>query len=398
MERTFETIIVGAGPGGLTAGRYLDDALILEQKSEIGKPVQCAEGLAKKFLDRFGIQPDPNWISTTIDNTQIILPNGKVINLRAKGGGYILDRVNFEKFLAGLCLAKIQLQKRVTEIEKEGELWQVKTQEGEVFKSKYLIGADGPFSIVRRKVFQEKVAVYPCLEYLVGVEKEVDCSTIKMYIDQERFPLGYAWIFPKSKNRANIGLGSAGKKNLNEQFKDFMENTIKKEFGNYRLLKNISGLVPWEKKPIKLVKDNALLVGDAGAMVDPISGGGIGNAMIAGEQAAKSILSKDVNSYPERIKFLSCFNKDLLSAQKILYSLDNKTLNEVGEILEKACGDIFYLKNFSVFFNFLSKPNLRKNVFKFLKLFFIYRNYIRSHRAPCRGEVRDEAKLQRPQV
>lgn len=379
MERIFETIIIGAGPGGLTAGRYLKDALILEQKEEIGKPVQCAEGLAKKFLDHFNIQPDPAWISSVIDNTQIILPNGKFINLRAKEGGYILDRINFEKFLSNQCQAEIKLQTRVVDIEKRGDIWQVKTQNGKIFKSKYLIGADGPLSIVRRKFFpEEKTAIYPCLEYLVEVEKEVDCSTIKIYLDRERFPLGYAWIFPKSKKRANIGLGSGDKENLNEKFRDFMEKTVKKELGNYQLLKNISGIIPWGEKPIKLVKDNVLLVGDAGAMVDPLSGGGIGNAMIAAEQAAKSILDKKVASYPERIRFLSCCNKDLFSAQKIIYSFDNQTLKEIGEILEKAEGDIFYFKNFSVLFSLLSKPNLRKNILKFLKLLFIYRNYPRS--------------------
>lgn len=379
MEKIFETIIIGAGPGGLTAGRYLKDALILEQKVEIGLPVQCAEGLAKKFLDKLDIQPDPNWISTTIDNSQIVLPNKKTINIRGKEGGYVLDRVNFEKFLASLCHAEIQLQKRVVEIERKNDVWQVKTQDGEIFESKYLIGADGPLSIVRRKVFpEEKVVIYPCLEYLVEVEKEVDCSTIKIYFDQEKFSWGYAWIFPKSKNRANIGLGSEGKENLNDQFKDFMESRVRKELGNYKLLKNISGVISWGEKPIKLVKDNVLLVGDAGAMVDPITGGGIGNAMLAGEQAAKSILEKDVGSYPERIKFLSCFNPNLFSAQKIIYSFDNPTLNEIGEILEKDGGDIFYLKNLSAFFNFLSKPNLRKNIFKFLKLLFIYRKWRRS--------------------
>ncbi len=380
MERTFETIIIGAGPGGLTAGRYLEDALVLEQKEEIGKPVQCAEGLAKYFLDRLNIRPDPSWISATIDNNQMVPPNGKTANLSTKEGGYILDRVNFEKFLAGLCRAKIQLKKRVIDIEKEGEVWQIRTQDGQEFESRYLIGADGPASIVRREVFQEKVDIYPCLQYLVEVEKEVDCQTMKLYFDQKRFPMGYAWIFPKSKNTANIGLGSGGKTNLKTQFEDFMENTVKKELGNYRFLKNISGVIPMTKEPIKLIKDNALLVGDAGAMVDPISGGGIGNAMIAGEQAAKAILAKDVNSYPARIKSLSCFNKNLLSVQKILYSFDNGTLNEAGEVLEKAGGDIFYLKNFSTLSNFLSKPNLRKNIFKFLKLLFIYRNYTRFKR------------------
>lgn len=380
MGKIFETIIVGAGPGGLTAGRYLEDALILEQKKEIGLPVQCAEGLDKKFLDQLGIKPNTNWISATIDNIQIILPNGKTINLRGKEGGYILDRVKFEKFLANLCQAKIQLQKRVTDIKKEGDVWQVKTQSGETFKSKYLIGADGPLSIVRRKVFpEEKVTIYPCLEYLVEVEKEVDCKTIKIYLDQKKFSFGYAWIFPKGKNLANIGLGSEEHKtSLNKLFEDFMENTVRKELGNYQLLKSISGIIPWQKRPIKLVKDNALLVGDAGAMVDPISGGGIGNAMISGREAAKSILDKNVNSYPERIKFLSCFNPDLFLAQKIIYSFDNQTLKEIGEISEELGGDISHFKKFSIFFSFLSKPNLRKNIFQFLKLFSIYRKYTSS--------------------
>jgi len=342
MEKTFETIIVGGGPGGLMAGRYLEDALILEQKKEIGLPVQCAEGLAKKFLDRLKLQSNPNWISATIDSTQVILPNGKVVRMRDKVGGYILDRVNFEKFLARLCRAEIQLQKRVVGIERRGEIWQVKTQDNEIFKSKYLIGADGSLSIVRRKVFQEEVASSPCSQYLVEVEKEVDCSTIKIYLDRERFPLGYAWIFPKSKKTANIGLGLRKKTDLQIRFEDFMEKTVKKELGNYKLLKNISGIIPWRKEPMKLlVKDNALLVGDAAAMVDPIFGGGIGNAMIAGEQAAKSILSKDLNSYPERIKHLSCFKQDSFLAQKILYSFDNQTLNEIGEVLEKVEGDFF---------------------------------------------------------
>ena len=236
MERVFETIIVGAGPAGLTAGKYLEDALILEQQEEIGKPVQCAEGLAKRFLDRQKIKPDPNWISAIIDNTQIILPNGKVINIFIKEGNYVLDRINFEKFLARQCRAEIQLKKRVIDIEREKNLWKVKTEKGETFKSRYLIGADGPLSIVRREVFKKKLEILPCIEYLVEVEKEIDASKILIYFDKERFPLGYAWIFPKSKNKANIGLG--GKGNLKERFENFMEKTVKKEFGNYQLLES----------------------------------------------------------------------------------------------------------------------------------------------------------------
>ena len=120
------------------------------------------------------------------------------------------------------------------------------------------------------------------------------------------------------------------------------------------------------------------MVGDAGGLVNPISGGGIGNAMTSGEIAAKSILSGDVNSYESKIKSLPDFSKDLFSARKILYSFDNQILNEIGEILEKRGGDIFYFKNFSAIFNCLSKPNLRKNILKFLKLLFIYKKHVKS--------------------
>lgn len=371
MKKTFKTIIVGAGPGGLTAGKYLEDALILDQKEEIGKPVQCAEGLAKKYLDEEGIKPDPSWISATIDNTQVILPNGKKINYFKKGELYILDRVGFEKFLASQSKAKILLRKRVIDIGKENGFWEIKTKDGEVFRSEYLIGADGPFSIVRRKVFKEEIKIFPSIEYLVKLEREIDNSQIKIYFDKKRF-FGYAWIFPKSKNTANVGLGGM---DLKRRFEDLLENSVKKEYGNYQLLENKSGPVPWIDELINMVKDKAILVGDAAGLVDPISGGGVGNAMISGRLAAKSILSGNLDPYQSEIESLPYFKKDMFLAREILYSFNNETLNELGEVLEKMGGDVFYLKNFSALFGFLSKPNLRKNIFKFIRLLHIYHIY-----------------------
>ena len=144
----FETIIVGAGPGGLMAGRYLNDALILEQKKEIGKPVRCAEGISRENLERQKIKPDKNWISAFIDTIQLISPSGKIIKIGKKNIGFVLKRELFEKFLASECRAEIKLKKKVVNVELENNLWKVETEDGEIFLSQYLIGADGPFSIV----------------------------------------------------------------------------------------------------------------------------------------------------------------------------------------------------------------------------------------------------------
>jgi digeranylgeranylglycerophospholipid reductase len=376
MKKIFETIIIGAGPAGLRAGMELEDCLILEQKKEIGKPVQCAEAITKKGLEKAGILPDLNWISTVINTTQIILPNKKSIIL-PQAKAYILDRVGFEKSLAQKCKAKILLKKRVVDFEKENTLWKVMTEKGEKFFSKYLIGADGPLSIVRKKVFQQKIEVFPCFQYLVRLEKKIDTSIMKMYFDRERF-FGYAWIFPKSEYTANIGLG--GKNNLKEKFKDFMENTVKKEYGDFELLEPRCGFGPYPSgAKIKLVKDNAVLVGDAGGLISPIFGGGMENALISGREAAFSILSKNLQLYETKIKSMPAFSEDLLLAQKILYSLDNRVLNEIGEILEKKGGDILALKNPLCFLKFLSKPNLRKNLSKLFQLFLIYQRHKKSY-------------------
>jgi len=371
MEKTFNTIIVGAGPGGLSAGRYLKDAIILDQKKEIGLPVQCAEGLSKRFLDKMNISPDPEWISATIDTTQIVLPNGKEVNLYSPGQSYVIDRKGFERFLARMSQAEICLGQRVVDIEKQGEFWEVKTKQGRVFRSRYLIGADGPFSIVREKVFGQKIRVLPVVEYLVELTNEIDTSKLLIYFDRDWLGTGYAWIFPKSKNMANIGLGSVEKKDsLNELLRNFLENRVREKFGPYRILENRSSVGPWVKELMKVARDNALLVGDAAGLVDTISGGGIGNAMLSGRLAAEAILKSDLSSYQDQIQ--SLFPNDLFKAQKILYSFDNQTLNELGQVLEKKNGDIFYLKSPRALLAFLFKPHLRKNILGFLKLFLIY--------------------------
>jgi digeranylgeranylglycerophospholipid reductase len=354
----FETIIIGAGPAGLIAGWYLDNALILDQKQEIGVPVMCGEGISSKALERQGIKPDPSWISCVIDSVQTIMPNGKPFGGFFDEAGYILDRTKFEKFLASKCKCKIQLNAKVVDIklspaviarsEPAGEAtrqspaqtYKITTSNGEIFKSKYIIGADGPNSITRKTFFQKKINFIPAIEYAVKLEKEVQTNIIKIFFDNEKYPDGYAWIFPKSKNIANIGLG--GKGNLVKTFNEFLENTIKLNYGNYELLKNKSGIIPFDD--IK-ISDNKriMLVGDAAGLI---------------------------NLYESKIKALPFADAKLLKANKILYSLSNESLNELGEIIKKKSNP--FLMAFKGTIKILRNPGARKDIFKLLKLFLIY--------------------------
>jgi len=371
MKDYYETIIIGAGPGGLSAGLFLKDFLILEKKDEIGKPVQCGEGLAPYFLEIIGIKENPAWISIKAKETEIILPSKKKFSI--PGNIYVIDRVNFEKELAEKISQRIKMKTRVVDIQKEKEYWKIITESKEIFYCQYLVGADGPASIVRRKIFKNHLDFFPCLEYFMETEKELDLNSIKVFLDLKRFKNGYAWIFPKSKNTANIGLG--GKFELKKEFEKFLENEVKEICGRVKFISNKSGVVPIGGQKIPLFKENAFLVGDAGGLADPLTGGGMGNSMVSGKIAASLILEKKAKEYDRVIKNLPFFFPSLLKVSQIIYSMENQLFEELADFLEKKKIQLTELKDWKNSISLLKLKSFQKNWKKVLELFLIYKDY-----------------------
>lgn len=369
MEKSYQTIIIGMGVGGLNAARYLKDALILDQKLEIGETVRTGEGISRQALEKIGIDPDPSFISCKIDLVQRIAPNGKAFGRRKKEIGYILNKPAFEKFLANQSLAEIRLNCRVVDIKRENDFWVLKTADNHAFKAKHLIGADGVGSVVRRKIFKEELKIFPAVQYLVELERKIDTTVARIYLDNEKFTNGYTWIFPKSENTANIGIVGTSK-DLTEKLNRFLGEVVKKEFGEYQILENRSGVIPIGVNNIRIFKDSAFLIGDAAGLADPIFLGGMSQALLSGKISAECILNNGVEMYEERIKSLPFSNPRLIGAREIIYSFNNQILNELGDVLEGK--GTSYLKTIPGFVDFLRKPRLRKNIFKILYFFSLW--------------------------
>ncbi len=373
MAQEYQTIIIGAGPAGLIAGKHLKNALVLDEKKEIGKPVQCGEGISKNALELQGIEPDDSWISCKVHKMERVMPNNKVIGkFHEEFFGYVIDREKFEKCLARDAKAEIKLNTKVIVLKFENNLWKVIAESGEVFKAKYIIGADGPSSIVKRKVFpenQNKMKFVPAVEYLIKTEKELNDKTIKIYFDNEKYNHGYAWIFPKSENTANVGIGSMG--NFSKELDEFLKNVIKKSYGDYEILENRSGAIPFNISWHKIYKNGAFLVGDAAGLADPIFKGGINQAMMSGKTAAECILENSPNSYEAKIKAMSFADEKLIEASEIFYGFDNEVLNELGNVFENK--ELSYIQTFYGALKVLSRPVFLKNIKKFFRLVFAWR-------------------------
>jgi digeranylgeranylglycerophospholipid reductase len=302
MDEKFDCIIVGAGPAGSMAAKTLAlhgvRVLLLEKHHQIGIPLSCAEAISFSGLSRF-VEPEPEWISTQIHQVLLVSPSNKKLLIHHPYAGFVLDRKIFDKKLAqkasslgacvkvNSCAVGFLSHKqngfcgvRVLEDEKEKE-----------YEAKVIIGADGVESWVARWAGMDSSLelgeIESCGQYLLG-EVEVESDRMEFYLGNSIAPGGYAWVFPKSDNTANVGLAITPNQTPNKA-KDFLDQFVQKRFSHFKIIESTMGGVPCFDRKISLVKKNVLLVGDAGRLVDSLSGAGISNALLSGKIAGEVV-------------------------------------------------------------------------------------------------------------
>jgi len=294
--------------------------LLLEKRQEIGSPVRCAEGVRRDLLQPF-IEPDPRWIAAEVNRAEITaIVDGATRTLRASGGhGYILERRVFDRVLAERAAqagAEVRVKTAVTGLLMEaGRVRGVRIRHGDFFagsgevevKAQVVFAADGVEAQVGRWAGLDLQLplkdTMVCVQYLLaGIEIDPTCTCYT--IDHELAPGGYAWIFPKGERKANVGLGvqadlwqaaaprlpsdgpgAVGGGTVLGHLTRFIEARPFLAQGSPVTL--VAGNVPVALPPAHLVTGGLILVGDAARQVDPLTGGGIINAMTAGQLAAQ---------------------------------------------------------------------------------------------------------------
>ncbi len=323
IRRSYDLVVVGAGPGGSTpaelAARAGLSVLLLEKRQEIGSPVRSAEGVGHDQLIPF-LKPDSRWIASEVHQAEITtISNGGAHTRRAAGGrGYILERRVFDRVLAERAAragAAVRVKTAVTGLLREGSrVSGVVIRRGDFFAgatgmqitAQIVIAADGVESQVGR--WAGLGAALPlgdlmvCTQYLLaGIDVDPTCTSYTL--GYEVAPGGYAWVFPKGDGRANVGLGvqadlwrGAGAKleprpvgTALAYLNRFIEARPALARGYPVTL--VVGNVPVAGALARLATDGLLLVGDAARQVDPLTGGGIINAMMAGRLAAETAVA-----------------------------------------------------------------------------------------------------------
>ena len=331
-ENNFDIIIVGAGPAGCAAACYAAEEgfrVLLLEKDEFPRDKVCGDavgGKALKHLQELRILNDlekiPHFIfdSVIFSNTK----NEKVkINIKKNEvNGYVIPRMEFDWILFKEATKKVEEKKgyviqnfRVTDllIDAQNRISGIKGKsesEKKEFNSSIVIGAGGVNCPVAKNVISEingenfidrehwSTSYREYWKNVGGVK--YGKGAIEFHYVDGVIP-GYFWIFPVDDKTCNVGLGITLKdyKNKELKLKELQEYIINEKFKDRfvgaELVKD-SGK-GWQlplgsprKNKLKLRRmfgNGCLLVGDAGSLVDPLTGEGIGNALLSSKIAIK---------------------------------------------------------------------------------------------------------------
>ena len=304
MSFDYDVTIIGAGPIGSTLAYELAkediNVCLIDKKKVIGLPLQCAGIINKRVLD-VNQFPD-ELILNKAKGAVLHSKNHSLTVSKEEDQAIIIDRVALDQFLYNRAIENgvdSYLSSKVLAIDDvEGKVSFQNESTEKSIKSKIIVGADGPLSIVS-SAFGNDFDYYCASQYLVKIEEDNNqMSFVDLYAYGDLFP-GFIWQIPVSKNIFRIGLFSNyDYKRQNEILNDFLMNEF--QYENYEIIEKYKGKIPIYNKDNKLFKNRALIIGDAASQIKPTTGGGLLIGFEAVKMAKKAIVnaldSEDFNS------------------------------------------------------------------------------------------------------
>ncbi len=357
----YECIIIGAGPAGSTAAYNLAKqgrSVLVIEKGSFPRYKPCGGGVSPAIADWFDFDFTPV-IKTTVSSVKYTWKFGDPVEISLKDVTpmWMVQRDEFDNFLIQKAIAQgaeFKDSTEVTGINLQDEQWQVSTKNGD-FTSSYLIaadGANGPTAGWLGFKSPQKV-VAASLEITAEVsEKRQNLA----YFDFGSLKNGFMWSFPKKDSYSFSGAFVRDHKGKPQEIKKQLTNFAGKFDVDLRNSQYTESTLNLWKEDSPLHNDRALVVGEAGGIVDPLIGEGIRPAIFTGMKAAVAIsaaLDGDnsaLTNYSEVVK--TEWGSNLAKAQtvagmffrfpKIAYKLGVKT-PAAGQMMGKIlCGELSY--------------------------------------------------------
>ena len=281
---SFDVVIVGAGPAGLKCAETLGGSglavLVLEKNSSVGRKV-CAGGLTSRCLEY--LAPPSSILERSFDS--VVMHRGRK-NFRVRSDKPFVATVD-RKALGEWQLSRsarfrnveVRFDAAVSAVEKEcvhvGE---------ERIAYRFLVGADGSLSIVRKFLGIPSRKVCVAIQYMLP---GFSSPELELFCSPDLFSAWFAWIFP---HKCSVAVGCG----CDPRY--LPAKTLRENFHRWLSLRGIDASHSvLEAAPLNYDYQgsrfgNVFLAGDAGGFLFGLTGEGIYAALVSGAEAARAIL------------------------------------------------------------------------------------------------------------
>lgn len=330
----YDVIIAGAGPAGTACAlalrkHHLKVALIDAHSFPRDKvcgdaiPYRAVKTIQQIAPELYGqLKNEP--VLMPSKGCRIVSPSGKEIEICFRLEGYISKRIEFDNLLLQHLLktkaVDFYSQEKIESVKSSKEKTEVVTGKRKL-SSKLIIGCDGAHSEVRKNLMGNSIDPKHYCGAVRGYFQKIEnvkAGMMEIHL-LKQLPYAYFWIFPLPGGWANVGLGMLSKKiaeqkiNLRMAMHDLISGNspIASRFKNAILYGEITGFgLPLGSLQSKLSGNRFMLCGDAGSLIDPATGEGIGNAMLSGMLAAQqAVKCFEKNDFSDT--FLSSYDKEV---------------------------------------------------------------------------------------
>jgi geranylgeranyl reductase family protein len=307
----YDVIIVGASVAGCRTALTLTEKGVrvrLLDKTEFPRWKPCAGGITLKARSYL---PDPlfDLVDCSVHGAYLTFGPEYVTHIRSENPmGWLVHRESFDEAHLELVRSQptvdVALGVTVRGVVEHDEGVIVETTDGEI-RARVLVGADGARSVVSKSLPGHD-------ERLMGFAYEGEASVTERGLNEETFfdfrafPHGYGWVFPK-KDHYSIGGFVYGRKlpDVKRLYEEFCAEA--ECLGDVQTYRARGHPVSLGGDLRRLNSRRIVLAGEAGGLVDPLTGEGIYYALrsghLAGEAVARFLNHGDsFDSYGDQVR------------------------------------------------------------------------------------------------
>jgi len=354
-----KVVIVGGGPAGLITALNLIQVgiypTVLEKQAAI-RSTACGEAIDVPSLGEIPFDSGP-YLLQQVKGARVVYANSVWGYLRQSC--VTLDRTRWLQGMARQIEAdggQVRVQAKVVAVNRDS----VELKDGQCLAYDVLIGADGAGSVIARHMgIKHRLVVGS--QYKIAADTS-DMEYLDFYLDQEYLP-GYAWVFPRD-GIINVGVE-----------------------GNFSRLDTFLGRLGWHDRQIiareagpipisgiqQLVSPKIALIGDAAAMPNPLTGGGLTPVVYAAQMLARNI--DNLDGYQREVRQHPMAAPVLTRTKEMLLNLSDRDIRYLANFVtdhQRGGRKLPFFARLVKYPGLLLRLNLLQRVYRSIKISRIY--------------------------